>query len=97
MKTSRRKVFGISFGADGEPTGWAFMPKRRALYRYTCKECQKPRASLVYGRAVRGICHLHRVTKVNPNQQTLFPVDKMLLPYKPNLVDALIQPDEATR
>ncbi len=63
-------TFGVKAAMGIQIVG---VPRRRALYRYTCRECQKPRTSLVYSRAIRGICHLHRVTEVNPNQQALFP------------------------
>lgn len=46
--------------------------KRRHLYPYQCKRCKKKRASLIYSRAVDGICAVCRKDIIPDNQQSLF-------------------------
>jgi len=48
--------------------------KRRAIYSYECVRCGEKRSSLIYSRAVDGVCRLCRASENNENQGSLFSV-----------------------
>lgn len=50
--------------------------KRRAIYPYECVKCGENRSSLIYSRAVEGVCRLCRNSEQSAGQRSLFDSDK---------------------